>query len=101
MTLLSRGNVGNMYMDRLCQSCDRASIASARGARTGDINWGRCTLWTVANMATTGVHSSLNIRFTTSGWRLHCVVMGRFVRDNQSAITLRQHGMCLACRVMS
>ena len=50
-----------MYIDRPCQSCDRTSIASARG----DINWGRCALWTVANMSTTRVPHSLNIRFTT------------------------------------
>ena len=33
-------------------------------------------LWTVANLSTTGVPHSLNIRFTTSGWRLHSVMMG-------------------------
>ena len=49
-------------------------------------------LWTVANISTTGVPHSLNIRFTTTSW---------FGQDNQSAITLRQPGMCLAHRVMS
>ena len=63
-------------------------------------NWGRCVLWTAANMSTTGVPHSLNIRFTTSGWRLHSVVIGWFGQGNRSAITLRQPRMCLACRVM-
>ena len=90
-----------LLKDFVEQSCDRASIATARGSGTEDINWGRCVLWTVANMSTTGVPHSLNIRFTTSGWRLHSVVMGWFGRDNRSAITLRQLGMCLARRVMS
>ena len=44
MTLLSRGNGGNMYIDLPCQSCDRASIASARGFGTGD-KLGCCGLW--------------------------------------------------------
>ena len=101
MTSLSRGNGGNMYIDLPWQSCDKASIASAPGSGTGDMNWGRCVLWTVANMSTTGVPHSLNINFTILGWRLHSVVMGWFGRDNRSAITLRQPRMCLARRVMS
>ena len=93
MTLLSRGNGGNMYIDLPCQSCDSASITSAQGSRTGDINWGRCVLWTVANMSTAGVPTSW---FTILGWRRHSVVMGWFGRDNRSAITFRQPGKCLA-----
>ena len=95
MTSLSRGNGGNLYIDLPCQSCDKASIASARGSGTGDMNWGRCVLWTVANMFTTGVPHSLNIRIMTSGWRLHSVMMGWFGRDNRSAFTFKQPGMCL------
>ena len=90
-----------MYIDLPCQSCDKASIASARGSGTRPMNWGRCVLWTVANLSTTGVLHSLNIRFMTSGWRPHSVVMGWFGQDNRSAITFRQPGMCLALRVMS
>ena len=99
ITLLSRGNGGNMYIDLPCQSCDTESTAGARGFGTGDINWGRCVFWIAANMSTTGVPHSLNI--TTSRWRLHSVMMGWFCRDNRSAITLKQPGMCLARRVMS
>ena len=47
------------------------------------------------------VPHSLNIRFTTSVWKLHSVVMGWFSRDNRSAITLRQPGMCLARKAIS
>ena len=50
MSLLSRGNGGNMNIDLPCQSCDRASIASAKGSGIGDTNWERCVLWTVASM---------------------------------------------------
>ena len=90
-----------MYIDLPCQSCDKASITSARGSGTRAMNGGRCVLWTVANLSNTGVPHSLNIRFTTSGWRLHSVMMGWFGRDKWSAITFRQPGMCLALRVMS
>ena len=96
MTLLSRGNGGNMNIDLPCQSCDRASIASASGSEIGDINWGRCMLYTVANMSTVGVPHVPKIWVTISGWRLHFVVMGWFGQDRLSAITFRQPGMCLA-----
>ena len=65
-----------MYIDLPCQSCDRASIASAGGSGIGDINWGGCMLWTLANMSTVGVPHVPKIRFTISGWRRHSVVMG-------------------------
>ena len=92
-----------MYIDLPVprQSCDNSFIASACGSGTGDINWGRCVLWIVANMSTAGVPHSLNINLSTSWWRLHSVVMGCFSRDNRSATTLSQPGMCLARRVMS
>ena len=90
MTLLSRRNGGNMYIDLPCQACDKASIASARGSGTRALKWGRCMLWTVANLSTTGVPHNLNIKFTTSGWRLHSVMMAWFGRDKWSAITFRQ-----------
>ena len=73
---VEQGNPGNMYIDFPFQSCDKASIASPLGSGTGDMNWGRCVLWTVANMSTTRVPHNLNIRFTTSDWRLHSVMMG-------------------------
>ena len=88
-----------MYTDLPGQSCDNYRQCSRLG------NWrhelGRCALWTVANMSSTGVPHRLNIRFTTSGLRLHSVMMGWFGRDNWSAITFRQARMCLALSVMS
>ena len=98
MTLLSMGNGGNMNIDLPCQSCDRASIASARGSGIGDINQEGCMLWTVASMSSVGVPHVPKIRVTISGWSLHSVVMGWFSRDRQSTrpITFRQPGMCLA-----
>ena len=39
-----------MYIELPCQACDKASIASARGSGTRAMNWGRCVLWTVANL---------------------------------------------------
>ena len=61
-----------MFIDLPCQSCDRASIVSARGSETVDINWKKCVSWTVANMSTAGVPNVPNIWFTISGWRLCC-----------------------------
>ena len=75
MTLLNRGNGGNMYIDFPCQSCDKAYIASAQGSGTGDMNWGRCMLWTVANMSTVGVPHVPKIRDTSSGYRLYSLVI--------------------------
>ena len=71
MTLLSRGNGGNMYIDLPCQSSARA-----RGSGTGDMNHGRWELDTVANMSTSGDPQSLKIRFTISWWRDHSVDIG-------------------------
>ena len=67
--LLSRGKGGNLNIDLPCQSY-RTSIARARGSRIGDVNWGRCLLWTVANMSIVGVPYVLKIQFTISGLRL-------------------------------
>ena len=65
-----------------CQSCDRASITSARGSVTGDINLGRRVLRTVANMSTNAVtdywSSEYQIHDFAGWWRLHSVVMGWF-----------------------
>ena len=40
--VVEQRNGGNMYINLPCQSCDRASITSARGSGTGDMNYGRC-----------------------------------------------------------
>ena len=65
---------GNMYIDLLCQSWDRASTASARGSVTGDMNWSRRLLWTVANISTSGVPQNWKIRLTVSEFRRPCTL---------------------------
>ena len=47
MTVLSKVNGGNMYIDHPCQSCDKASTVIAWGSGIGDMNWGR---WAFVNV---------------------------------------------------
>ena len=100
MTLLSRGNGGNMNRNLTCKSCDRASINSALKAPGLETQTGEdacCGLWQ-ACMSSVGVPYFPKIWVTISGWSLHSVVMGWFSRDRWSTrpIMFRQPGMCLA-----
>ena len=96
ITLLSKGNVGNMYIDCPCQSCDRA-----RGRRIGDINLGRWVWWTVTNMSTAGVPMSQRFEPLSRGG----VSTLSFLADLAKTGCLLSHSdkprMCLALRTMS